>query len=59
MSFAPSDEERPSEKRFDLDLTEVASILARTNPEGDAYEVLRGVLAVLNRRSRDMHGTVN
>ena len=53
MNFAPSDDERPSEKRVDLDFAEIASILARTNPEGDAYDVLRDVLAVLSDRSQD------
>jgi len=53
MIFAPSDDERPSEKRVDLDFAEIAFILARTNPEGNAYDVLRDVLAVLSDRSRE------
>ena len=53
MSFAPSDDERPSERQVDLDFAEIATILARTNPDGDAYDVLRDVLAVLSDRSRE------
>lgn len=57
MKFVPADEDI-TDKLADLDLAEVALLLEQGSPQqGDAYDVLRGVLERLADHSRDRRST--
>ena len=57
MKFLRDDEDRQSGKIAGIDVAEIAELLSRVKPDGDAYDVLRNVLTTLGGRRRAPQGT--
>ena len=59
LTFISDDEETPAAKMAELDLAEIAALMERLKPEGDAYDVLRDVLSALTSQARESRGNTH
>jgi hypothetical protein len=57
LKFLRDDDDRQSGKIAGLDVAEIAELLSRVTPDGDAYDVLRNALTMLTGRARQPQGT--
>lgn len=56
MNSGFADEDDSSDTHTELDYSEIAALLAQVRGDGDAYDVLRDVLQMLNEHSRERRG---
>lgn len=50
------DDDEPTDKQHTLDYSRIATLLEEASDDGDAYDVLRGVLQMLNEQNGEKRG---
>lgn len=59
MKSVHEDDDARTGKIAGIDIADIAALLARVSPEGDAYDVLRNVLTMLSGQAHEPRGTTH